>query len=68
MNTNTHTHRLCWVSEGKQGSMDGGDFESYEAAMASSEDWLQELLRQCGEDWQRESILAGHFYVERFED
>lgn len=63
------TYRLFWVSEDQQGSMQGGDFESHEAATAFSKEWLAELLEQGNcEAFTQEDVLAGSFVVERLED
>ena len=49
-----------WISEDGQGSYDmtGGEPASMTAAEA-----LTELLSQCGEETQRDSILAGRFIL-----
>lgn len=55
--------RLEWVRADGQGFLPMGEFWSQAAAKAAIPKALKELLAQCVDDAQRESIRAGSFAV-----
>lgn len=56
---------LHWVREDRQGSFNMGDYASEEAAWEAVSDARDELLAQCGEDFQKVEIDQGTWAVER---
>lgn len=60
-------YRLWWISSDKQGSMDGGEFETEEAAESAIPEWAEELLDQCQEE-DRQGIKAGTFAIEEISE
>lgn len=57
--------QLFWVNEAQDASMDCGEFASLNDAIAYIPEIAAELLDQCGEPEQIESLKAGSFSIEQ---
>ncbi len=55
---------LYWIREDGQGDYNMGTYETREEAEAAIPAAKQELLDQCGEDFQRQEIEAGRWDVQ----
>ena len=58
------TYQLWWVSEDRQGSIDGGKFSTEAAAWDDVENFNDFLLSQCRDENEIRDIEAGIFEVE----
>lgn len=58
------TYKLYWTSKDGQASMEGGEYESYEAAEFAIDEVTAEFLDQCADEEQRAGIEAGSWDIE----
>ena len=58
------TYQLWWVSADRQGSIDGGKFDSEAAAKGDIENFNDFLLSQCRDENEIRDIEAGVYEVE----
>lgn len=55
------TYRLHWMDAAEQGGFDDntGTYATIDEVREAAVKWLAELLAECGDDEDREGILAG---------
>ncbi|MEY9562276.1 hypothetical protein [Sinorhizobium fredii] len=58
-------YKTVWSSSDRRGDIEGLEHHTLDAALDSLSDFAAELLRQCADDAERNSILAGTFEVYR---
>lgn len=64
----TAKFKLYWVREDGQGDYDMGSYDTREEAEAAIPAAKQELLDQCGEDYQRKEIEDGRWGISQIEE
>jgi len=62
------TVTLYWIRPDGQGDLNMGTYDTREAAEAAIPDALEELLQQCGEEFQRQQISDGTWSVQQNDD